>query len=218
MATLPRPMEVTPWTTIRPRTLLSGILPLQPPEEFLDPSSYPSLPSSCKLSATALPSYRCSIHLFPAAYPRAPSRLFPPPAPVGRKLSKSEIKETMELLSARKEEAEKLRTTVEAETALAAEGRQEVLWMVAKRYKRIRPATKLDGEPLTLIALHGIGFSKEVRGVKVRCLLAFTDVFSELGTHLLDHQSPYFQLQLPRAYRRDLGCRLRESWRLQLPE
>ncbi|KDQ15271.1 hypothetical protein BOTBODRAFT_65628 [Botryobasidium botryosum FD-172 SS1] len=162
MATLPRPTKVTPSESIRPRTLSSGLLPLlPPPKEFSDPSSYPPLPATCTPFADTLPGYKCTTHLFPAAYPRAASRAFLPPEPMGRKLTRLEIKETVSYLEGRKEEAEELRTTEEAEEAVKAEGRNELLWMVAKRYKRVEDAKKREGRPLTLVALHGIGVSKE---------------------------------------------------------
>lgn len=162
MATLPRPTVVKPSETIHPRTFNDGLLPLLPPPEFSNPASYPSLPPHRTSSDTALPGYKCTTHILPAAYPRAPSRAFPPPKPLGRKLEKTEIKETVNYLAQRKEESEKLRTAEEVEASAKVEGRKEVLWIVAKRYKHLLRKAKPEGKQLTLIALHGIGVSKEV--------------------------------------------------------
>jgi hypothetical protein len=145
--------------TVNPRRRLT---PLRKPAKLI---ALPTpLPDTLHRTCAFTPTHTLSVHVVPAAFPRAwgPTDrvVIPPmedfPGKEGKERRKQWMKATMDRMIWEKREAEKMFPDPEAKIQVKEEG----IWNVVLRIRRNTPSPK--GTGITLVTLHPIGFHKEV--------------------------------------------------------
>ncbi|KIM45542.1 hypothetical protein M413DRAFT_442215 [Hebeloma cylindrosporum] len=152
--------------TVNPRRRLAPLLP--PPKLVLLPTPLPqSVLRKCAFTAT----HTLSVHIIPAAYPRAGS---PPDRVEAKEDRKKWLKATMDRMFWEKKEAEKVFPDPKANIRVAEEG----IWGTLLRIRRNRSVADevIQGpKGITLIATHPIGFHKEIWEPTFQHLIEMTE-------------------------------------------
>ncbi|KAF8968162.1 Alpha/beta hydrolase family-domain-containing protein [Flammula alnicola] len=135
------------------------------------------LPEELSRKCPFTPTHTLSVHILPAAFPRAASPpgqiVIPPMEYFSDKTRKDDRKKwmtmTMEKLTWQDAEAAKMFPDPKAQIKVAGEG----LWSTVLRIRRNKPAPGEKG--ITIICLHPIGFHKEIWEPMFRHLLQITE-------------------------------------------
>ncbi|KJA17544.1 hypothetical protein HYPSUDRAFT_206137 [Hypholoma sublateritium FD-334 SS-4] len=160
------------YRTVNPRRRLAPLL--QPPK--LVPLPHP-LPDSINRKCAFTSTHTLSVHLFPAAFPRAwcpdDSVVIPAmgdfPGKDGKENRKKWMLQTAERMVWEKKEAEKMFPAPAAGLRVAQEG----IWSAVSRIRRNK--RKIHGKGITIVTLHPIGFHKEIWEPALKNLIEFTE-------------------------------------------
>ena len=156
--------------TVNPRRHLAPLV--QPPKLVPLPNPLPdSINRTCAFTST----HTLSVHLLPAAFPRAcspdDSVVIPAmedfPGKDGKENRKKWMLKTAERMLWEKKEAEKMFPAPEARVRVAPEG----IWNAVSRIRRNKRA--LHGKGITIVTMHPIGFHKEVCSKFARILTSY---------------------------------------------
>lgn len=146
-------------STIQPAELIKSrpLAPLQDPR-FPFPFSLPQLPSPIRNPSFNL-SYALTTHLYPSAYPHAPSSPLP-------RASYADIPGETKAARAARQKALLDELWSQSHTGATNDGRKnpesEVLWNVVNRFVRRDLGEKNENRGFTLFLAHANGFHKEV--------------------------------------------------------
>ena len=177
--------------TVNPRRRLAPLLP--PPKLVPLPTS---LPQSLFRKCVFTPTHTLSVHIIPAAYPRAgspPDRVEIPGLDTFQGKSAKEdrkqwLKETMDRMFWEKREAEKVFPDTKANIRVAEEG----IWGTLLRIRRNRSVADegLQGpKGITLVSTHPIGYHKEVCSLLFEIptvLILFWQIWEPTFKHLIE--------------------------------
>lgn len=195
--------------TVNPRRRLAPLL--VPPTLIPLPSPLPqSLSRRCAFTST----HTLSVHILPAAFPRAASSqgeiVVPPPESFHGKAGKEDRKrwlaKTAETIITEKLEAEK----VFPDPKFGIKASEVGIWGTVLRIRRNQSAAdKTSSRGITLITTHPIGFHKEVRLFNIVVVL-----IRNLLTSSLKIWEPFFKNLIEITEASDSSIKVEEIWSL----